>query len=442
MRASPAANRQTEPQVDSQPPRISAQEPKLRFRAPEVTIRVSHPEREPARAGTRSTAPALTWHSANQPISVAGLPLTSGMIYSAERALRWPGEPSAIITSLSVARHAAHPLQEFGYYPSYENLSAEQRRCYLEWINSGRADASPAERTLGYIFIFFYGLERRILIDGDRDPALLEELIRLLQHYGPAHKSRSLKSYGLQLLHFGGWQLGSDAYRGLWPRLLECDGERADPDGLRFVLANLYQRAEPMDWTVAYRVALASEESRRSTVVTRAREKFWQLFEQRFLDQFPGGLKLQASKQQALLQYRPASSALLQMSDERRGPHPLEYRLPNVSGLHRQFKSLPAIWNSCVDDLSGYSRAIGGKKQGQAAAVAAWLALPTELRRAEAHPLQGAFDEMLASAPWEGDYAFVSAGTLASLGISASARNSLRRSPGWSPISSAALDGS
>jgi uncharacterized tellurite resistance protein B-like protein len=366
------------------------------------------------RRGGRNDA-KLAWYQAGQPVSHEGLRISSGMLYAVDRPLRWPGEPSAIVTSLSVARVAAHPSQDFGYYPSYEHVTPEQRRCYLEWLAGGREDADPSQRSLGYVFMFFYGLERRILVEGDRDPALLDEIVRLLQHYGPAHKSRSLKSYALQLLHFAGWQLGSDYYRALWPRLLEFDGERPDQDGMRFVLANLHQRGEPLDWTVAYRIALGDEESRRSTVVSRARDKFWELFEQRFNQQFPGGLALQAAKQQALVQYRPASNALIQMTYERKRGNPLELRLPNVAGLHRQFKALPEIWNSCVDDLSGYSRALGSKKQGQAAALAAWQALPEDLRRAEEHPAKSAFDEIVATASREGDYVFAPVGVLAAI---------------------------
>jgi hypothetical protein len=107
----------------------------------------------------------LTWYPAGQPVSHSGLRIGNGMIYSAEKVLGWPGEPSAIITSLSVGRMAAHPLQDFGYYPSYENLTAEQRRCYLEWLAAGREDADPSQRSLGYVFMFFYGLERRILTE-------------------------------------------------------------------------------------------------------------------------------------------------------------------------------------------------------------------------------------------------------------------------------------
>jgi uncharacterized tellurite resistance protein B-like protein len=380
-----------------------------------VSIRVSIDGDFPAERRASGGDTKLTWYPAGQPVSHSGLRIGDGMIYAAERTPNWAGEPSAIITSLSVSRTAAYPLADFGYYPAYFNLTPAQRRCYLEWLSAGREDADPSQRSLGYVFMFFYGVERRIIVDRDRDPRLLDEILRLLQHYGPAHKSRSLKSYALQLLHFAGWQLGINYYREFWPRLLAFDDDRPDEDGLRFVLANLYQRGEPLDWTVAYRIAMVDEESRRSTVVKRTREKFWELFEQRFNEQFPGGIVLQAAKQEALVQYRPASSALVQLSYERKRGNPFDLRLPNVAGLRRQFKPLPEIWNSCVDDLSGYSRVLGSKREGQAAAVAAWQALPPDLRRAEEHPAKYAFNELINTASREGDYIFAPVGAVAAL---------------------------
>jgi len=134
-------------------------------------------------------ASKLTWYAPGETIIHAGLVIDGGMAYISERPLQWPGEPSAIISSLSVGQVAAHPLEDFGYYPSYDRITAEQRRCYLEWMSAGRQDADPAQRSLGYVFMFFYGLERRILLDRDRNPSLLEEILRY-SSYTVQHTSR------------------------------------------------------------------------------------------------------------------------------------------------------------------------------------------------------------------------------------------------------------
>ena len=115
-----------------------------------------------------------------------------------------------------------------------------------------------------------------------------------------------------------------------------------------------------MDWSVGYRVALASEESRRSTVVSRARAQFWALFAQTVWRTVSRGHGLAGSG--------AASSDLIPGRQQRafadaggtcKTPRVLRLDLPDVVGLVRQFEELPRLWNSCVDDLTGYSRAIG-----------------------------------------------------------------------------------
>ncbi len=387
--------------------RVSATPPPL------PTVRVSKPT-SPKRKG-------LEWHPPGTDLVVDGIPLSAGMFYCCSTNLSYPGEPSAINTSLSISRVAAHPSEDLGYYANYEGLNGSQRRCYLEWLAGGRTDEEPGMRSLGYLFLFFYGLERRVLIEKDTDPAIVEELLRLLGIYSPANKSRSLPRYFLQLAHFSSWQLGVEHYRTMWPRLIDFEGERPSEDSLRFIFANLHQRGETLDWTMAYRIALTNEDCRKSVVVTRAREQFWALFQQRFQQMFPTGLPLQASKQMTLERYAPASSALLYGSVK---TSDLSLRIPNVLGLHRQFSFLPALWNSCIDDLSGFSRAIASKRDDMA--LKAWQSLPMELRSPETHPLRTEFEAILAAAPKDSDCTFVQTGTLAELiGIEERARLSL-----------------
>lgn len=368
----------------------------------------------PKRGRTQNGA-QLTWHVPEQPVGFAELTLRHGWFYSTSGELRWPGEPSAINTSLQVAKRAEHPGVDLGYYPSYEGITAAQRRTYLEWLAAGRRDDDPGRRALGYVFLAFYGLERRLLADQDPDGRILAEVQHLLQHYGSAHRSRSLQSYFLQLLHFAGWKQGAAAYRALWPDLLQIDGDRPNEEGLRAVLANLHDYGEPMDWTVGYRVALVNEHSKRSTVIARTREKFWELFRQRFTENYPGGMVLQAAKQAWTFTYRPASQALIRMAYEKRTSSLFTLRLSNVLGLHRQFKRLPEIWNSCVEDLSGYSRAVASKKQGIGSAVAAWNALPPRLQAQEPHPVTASVRELLSSAPQEFGFSMLPVSALASL---------------------------
>ena len=72
------------------------------------------------------------------------------------------------------------------YWPSYSNLAPASRTAYLEWLAAGR----PGGAHIGYVFLFFYGIERRVLFDATYIdeahtdiPALIDEVERLIDLY-------------------------------------------------------------------------------------------------------------------------------------------------------------------------------------------------------------------------------------------------------------------
>ncbi|MCB1085420.1 MAG: TerB N-terminal domain-containing protein [Verrucomicrobiae bacterium] len=230
----------------------------------------------------------MKWFGPSEKFKVHGYSIERPMLYSSNGRLPWPGEPSAIDPSLPVARPARGEAARLGYYCNFDYLTPGQRGAYLEWLAQGRRDADPAERDLGYVFLFFYGLERRILLVRDPDSRLRQEIVELLEHYGPSTRSRSLRTYFLELLHFSSYLEGTEVYREVWPKWLTAHGAKLDGEVVKLVLANLFEREEPMHWTVAWHLAPRLEKSRKSVVVTRSGEKFWKLFEQRFEEAFPG----------------------------------------------------------------------------------------------------------------------------------------------------------
>ena len=379
---------------------------------------------------------SLTWYPPGQPVQFEDLKLRGGMFYSAPKVLDWPGEPSAIIANASVAKHPDSSSNDLGYYPSYQNLPPSQRRTYLEWLACERRDTHPEQRAIGYLFLYFYGIERRIILDMDRDPAIIDELLALLLHYGPHHKSRSLRGYFLSLAHYGSRLMGIEHYRHYWPRCLDIDEGKTGEEVMKLVLANLHELNEPLHWSIAYRLALADQNSRKSVVVTRAQQEFWSLFQSRYENDYPGGIALNAAKQDAVFRYQPASQALLfggegdfkcgngvfryqpggqaSLANSGHGRSGLyEMKIPNVAGLHSQFQRVSKLWNSCVDDLSGYTRAMSSKKQTDSVGLKAWLALPTELKGSMPNPMQPFWEWMTTVASCDGDFYFVSTGFLA-----------------------------
>lgn len=91
-------------------------------------------------------------------------------------------EPSEIITSLPIVKGEAENL---GYYPSYYQMSPEQRYNYLSFLTKIHIDID-----IGYVFVYYYGLERKIFLDNDLYEAV--EMIITLQKY---HNNHSFISY-------------------------------------------------------------------------------------------------------------------------------------------------------------------------------------------------------------------------------------------------------
>ena len=94
-------------------------------------------------------------------------------------------DPSTIFTRLPVrAPRDMASVPHPPYYPSYAGLSPEQKWAYLSWLKDVRQPIY-----IGYVFIYYYGLERHLLL-GDYDSAF-EEILELRRH----HQHSSFQSY-------------------------------------------------------------------------------------------------------------------------------------------------------------------------------------------------------------------------------------------------------
>ena len=369
-------------------------------------------ERQPVRPPKKEDP--LQWFGPSERIKTNGYTIVAPMLYCTNGRLPWPGEPSAIDPSLPVGRPARGDAAQLGYYSSFERMTPGQRGAYLEWLAMGRRDENPGDRDLGYLFLFFYGLERRILLVRDLDHRLRQEIMDLLDHYGPSTRSRSLRTYFLELLHFSSYLEGTEVYRQVWPKWLTAHGAKLDGEVVKLVLANLFERGEPMHWTVAWHLAPRLEKSRKSVVVTRSGEKFWKLFQQRYEEAYPEGIELLAAKRPVWVEYRAASSSLLALASQLN--RDLRIRIPNVMGFHSQFNKLADIWNSCIDDLSGFSRALAHQSASpDEKALAAFLKLPPEIRNPLDHPLAPDWSGLLKDCETEDQFSFVPTASLASL---------------------------
>lgn len=143
---------------------------------------------DPARLSNGMTF-RIEYNSGTQNVRVSGP--------SAE--FKFGHEPSTIYLSLPVRQPpSTHNVAPLGYCPVYARLQPEQRWTYLNWLQD---PTKPIDA--GYVFLYYYGLERQLVV-GDFDQA--SEEICLLRHYqgnSPFMRSYSFMNYTTSALFHG-----------------------------------------------------------------------------------------------------------------------------------------------------------------------------------------------------------------------------------------------
>lgn len=298
------------------------------------------------------------WIPKNEVVEIQGVTINGGFIYLGSNL---PGQydendPSLINPNLKIAAAGDFSQGDLGYWPKYENLSPFQKRSYLEWLSQGR-NAPSAD--IGYVFIYFYGLERRVLIDASKDPSIsdneypliVEEIKRLIDIY--AEDSYSFKSYAGSLLDFiysskieDKLYLKDFSYTE-FPRSYE----------LPIVIKASLGQAAIDNYPIPSKLALTWVRlwpiiSLR-TPAHRCQNEFDKLFIIKYESEFKEGLTLKSNKTKLKLSYRPASAGIPYI-DRRSLSH-----LPDVSVLTGPQNKLQKIVDDVTKELDSYSRYIG-----------------------------------------------------------------------------------
>ncbi|MFK5979825.1 MAG: TerB N-terminal domain-containing protein [Rhizobiaceae bacterium] len=297
------------------------------------------------------------WFQANHTANIAGRSI-GGMIYvgSPPRSGRYGGLCGAFIDpSLSVAKtggdregHGMH------YWPNYSDISATARATYLDWLQSGRSDPNY---NAGYMFLYFYGLERRFLLD---DPSIsekgeiLEEVIRLRQLFSENH---SVQNYLNRFIDIARISLNLEkshepifSHRGY-----------DFPLSLSIMLGGMIKRNKRLtsDWTLSW--LLCHPERRLRTPAHRCEEEFHALFRLKFKEQYPDGMKVRCPQKILKVNYQAASGEFdLAMTPTAEGGS-----VPDISGIRKPLNDAQKIADIAMDELDKFSRYLGRNPDGR-----------------------------------------------------------------------------
>lgn len=350
-------------------------------------------------------ASPLAWYGPGSLLKVAGFTLRDPLVYASanpSQRSNWATDPSEILLHAEVRRPRG-ALADMGYWPWYSRLEPEHRYCYLEWLASGKQSLPRYE---GFLFLYYYGLERRRLVDeADRD-WVLREVLRLRKLDAPRCGTRdgaSFRRYTSALLWFEvavAPELTSETSFSAVCSLTDQWTEST----LTPALAWVARHGKPLPADLAIRVAHANPESVQSVIRKRLPDEFDALFAKRYAEKFDAGLQLRVSKRPRQHAYRPASGGLSEVS----------CTVADPMGIPSQFKPLAEIWNSCVNDLRKLSK-VGAAAHSDELTVEVWESMPPELRQGVDHPLAADVHSMVLEGSKGGGECIVPASRLVSL---------------------------
>ncbi|MBW2010418.1 MAG: TerB N-terminal domain-containing protein [Deltaproteobacteria bacterium] len=321
----------------------------------------------------RPSGKPAQWYESGQSIKVQHYNISGGMIYVGETLLdsrRYENDACLINPQLKVS--SAEPWEagdEMGYWPQYGRISAKCRGAYLKWLTGGRLEPKT---NMGYVFLFFYGLERRLFVDGQKGKvsekervAIVAEVKRLLGIYGG---NRSFRGYASNFLAME-WVL-FQRDKPIPEHLNFNDRHCSEP--FQVVLAQYVAEGKPIPAEVALQWLMLHPEFNLRTPARRCPKEFHDMFVRRYKQKFGDGLLVRPNKTPLKLEYRAASPSVrvdlkLQTPD-----------LPNPFILTAPLKKLSALVEECTIELEPYSRFLG-RKNNDKKSLAAMALLPKEL---------------------------------------------------------------
>lgn len=336
--------------------------------------------RDVVTSNTQTVAPSrATWVSVDKTVQVGSYCLP-GLVYVGDNlkgiSTHVSTEPALIRPQLKLDE--AKPDRNGNWiseWPSYSEIPSASRAAYLEWLADGRCDP---QIPLGYVYLFFYGLERRVLRDFRRAkrPILTElctimvEVERLQNLYGDQETFGEKTRQFLEICRFlilneitalpPPWTFEAVE----WPLSLEV--------GLGTLAAT--QTPLPADWALSW--VMHSFPSKLRTPASRCFPEWRSWFKYEYHQNFGDGLLLEPDAEQTL----PADTVIYQpTSVSFGGKIKLDIpELPKVANSEKILERLLPLLEAGMQTLDSYSRWLGRNPDGQGS-YSALLLLPSEL---------------------------------------------------------------
>lgn len=323
----------------------------------------------PASPTSRGPRAPACWVNHPTVVQVGARTVTLDMVYYGTPARHDPArDKSRIDPTLPINPQGDPSGDTLTYWPSYDRLDPRARWTYLDWLENGRTDPNIP---IGYVFVFFYGLEQRLLVEDAKDEAsaIFAELRRLLAIHG---ENYSFTAYASKLLTLS--CLYGDSTDEPVTSAPPHNYEMELPLNVRVRLGSRIEQNQPFDADDCLLWVLSLPDVYLRTPGQRCFEELLGLWRVRFAVRNPEGLRVRRPKSKIRSRYQAASNTFFRS---------IEMDLPDISGTQAPLNSLRTILDGCMEDLSAYSRLLG-RDPNVRGTLRGDLLLPLELRRGRA----------------------------------------------------------
>ena len=307
----------------------------------------------PPTNGGRGVRDSARWVAPGDTVAVAGRQI-GGMIYLGSTRDSWqPSGDPVIDPGLPVARYGSDVAGEsMPYWPSYSGIDPSARAAYLDWLARGRSDV---RYDVGYVFLYFYGIERRFFVDSPAEEErrdLIAETERLLSIYGT---NLSVRRYLTAFLEVA--RIAMEPARVIEPRFERSGYET--PLDMRVAIGRMVKARQPLsaDWLLGWYAT--DPQTRFRTPARRAFPEFKALFAQVFDNRFPQGLKMREPKRILRATYDAASGAFSANLGSLLG------EVPDITGTTASLRIAKEIADEATNALDKYSRFLGRNPEGR-----------------------------------------------------------------------------
>jgi uncharacterized tellurite resistance protein B-like protein len=304
------------------------------------------------------------WLPPGSGIQIAGLNIIGGLLYLGSELRSASGmgvEPALIDPRLPVdMTQADWDGLGLDHWPSYAAIPPGSRAAYLSWLADGRCHP---QAPLGYVLLYFYGLERRVLDDLRLDRSTAQDELSVIHE---------------EVRRLLGLYSGHDAFQRHAAPFEELLGALSAPEvagppfALRVRLGEFAAQELPVpaEWALAWLRGHPAYRPR--TAATRCEAEFAALFRIKYAERYGDGLVVRPGHRELAFDYRPANPGFA-------GAGRLVMPgVPDVLALAGPARELFALAEECCSALEAYSRFLGRLPNARQS-VQAQALLPAEL---------------------------------------------------------------